>query len=459
VTTAAAAVATACVFVGPTLRSESVRSACEAVCLPPVAQGDVFRAVRMLQPRAIGIVDGYFEGAPSVWHKEILWAMTQGVHVFGSASMGALRAAELHAFGMRGIGRIFEAYRDGELEDDDEVAVVHGPPETGFVALSEPMVGIRATLKRAEEERIVAAATRRRLEELAKRRFYAERSWDVLLAEAEAEGVPAGETDALRRWLPQGKVDRKRDDALAMLAAMRELLATDPPPFRTTYHFEWTALWDEAVAGGASEPRRAWLRDDDLLDELRLEGDDAFRQATRAALLRELALREADRRRLEVCGDAVRQTINRFRTERGLFARADLDAWLRANRVDAAELERLLEDEARLDALEARVDPTRDSSLLDGLRLSGDYARLAERARDKRRALAALGLEDPDPRAFGLTPAALRLWYFEKRLGRSVPEDVEDYARRLGCPSRGDFDRMLVREYLYSYRLGGSTGI
>ena len=45
--------------------------------------------------------------------------------------MGALRAAELHAFGMRGVGRIFEAFRDGELEDDDEVAVVHGPAEPG----------------------------------------------------------------------------------------------------------------------------------------------------------------------------------------------------------------------------------------------------------------------------------------------------------------------------------------
>ena len=87
------------------------------------------------EPQAIGIIDGYFQWAPAVWHKEILWAIQQGVHVFGAASMGALRAAELAPFGMRGVGRIFEAYRDGVLpgsgdepfEDDDEVAVVHGP--------------------------------------------------------------------------------------------------------------------------------------------------------------------------------------------------------------------------------------------------------------------------------------------------------------------------------------------
>ena len=69
---------------------------------------------------------------PTVWHKEILWAMAQGIHVFGAASIGALRAAELDAFGMRGIGRIYEAFRDGVLEDDDEVAVLHGPEELGY---------------------------------------------------------------------------------------------------------------------------------------------------------------------------------------------------------------------------------------------------------------------------------------------------------------------------------------
>ena len=120
--------------------------------MPPVAQGDVYRAA-LSRPRAIGIIDGYFSGAPSVWHKEILWAMSEGVPVFGAASMGALRAAELHEFGMRGIGRIFEAFRDGVLEDDDEVAVVHGPAEIGYLPASEAMVNIRATLALAEAKR------------------------------------------------------------------------------------------------------------------------------------------------------------------------------------------------------------------------------------------------------------------------------------------------------------------
>jgi hypothetical protein len=135
------------IFVGPTLPAEEIARTQGFICLPPVAQGDLYRAARR-RPRAIGIIDGYFSGAPSVWHKEILWAISQGVPVFGSASMGALRASELHTFGMRGVGRIFEAFRDGALEDDDEVAMVHGPADLEYVAASEAMVNIRATLAR-----------------------------------------------------------------------------------------------------------------------------------------------------------------------------------------------------------------------------------------------------------------------------------------------------------------------
>jgi len=89
---------------------------------PPVRQGDVYLAA-LSSPAIIGIIDGYFEIVPTVWHKEILWAMDRGIHVYGGASIGALRAAELADFGMTGIGQIYEQYRAGQLTDDDEVAV------------------------------------------------------------------------------------------------------------------------------------------------------------------------------------------------------------------------------------------------------------------------------------------------------------------------------------------------
>ena len=227
------------VFVGPTLPAEEIASG-DVVCLPPVAQGDVYRAAQR-RPRAIGIIDGYFSGAPSVWHKEILWAMSQGVPVFGSASMGALRAAELHAFGMRGVGRIFEALRDGELEDDDEVAVVHGPAELGHLQASEAMVNIRATLARAEAEGILCTRSRCALEAFGKSMFFSQRSFEALLQGAATQGVAESERAALSAWLPHGRVDQKRADALEMLAAMRET-PDEPNEMRPGFNFEWMHL-------------------------------------------------------------------------------------------------------------------------------------------------------------------------------------------------------------------------
>ena len=76
---------------------------------PPAAMGSVFRAVEEGYS-TIAIVDGYFGNVPSVWHKEIIYAMSEGVGVVGSSSMGALRAAELHQHGMLGVGVVFKLF-------------------------------------------------------------------------------------------------------------------------------------------------------------------------------------------------------------------------------------------------------------------------------------------------------------------------------------------------------------
>ena len=80
--------------------------------------------------------------------------------MFGAASLGALRAAELDRFGMCGIGSIFEASRDGNLEDDDEVALAYCVEELTYRPASEPMVNIRATLSAAEQAGIITGPAR-----------------------------------------------------------------------------------------------------------------------------------------------------------------------------------------------------------------------------------------------------------------------------------------------------------
>ena len=449
----------AIVFVGPTLPLAEVAAIPGVVALPPVAQGDLYRAAQR-RPRAIGIIDGYFEGVPSVWHKEVLWAMAQGIHVFGSASMGALRAAELCDFGMQGVGRIFEAYctgmfspYTGRFEDDDEVAVIHGPPETGYVALSEAMVNIRASLAQAEAKGVIEAASRDALAALAKRLFYHERSYGRLLDLAADAPLPASELAALRAWLPAGRIDQKRLDAEAMLAAMQALLAGDAAPKQVDYTLEWTEMWDDATlaaagSGLASDRDAAWLPAERILEELRLD-PAAYGVVRDRTLLRLLARRESLRRHQPVDEASQRAALDHLRTREGLFRRADLDRWLEARDLDAPRLEQLIADEACLEGVVAQAADGLDDRLLDDLRLHGDYPGLAERARAKQALLESQSLDQARAEDVGITPATLLVWYFEDHLDEPLPHDVDAAAREKGFADRDHFYRALLREWLY----------
>jgi hypothetical protein len=105
----------------------------------PAKQGDILRAVMEERPRMIVLIDGTFNQTLAVWHKELVYALLMRVICVGAASMGALRAADLHRYGMIGIGEIFARYRDGHTEDEAEVMVTFDP-ET-YRPLSPPPVG------------------------------------------------------------------------------------------------------------------------------------------------------------------------------------------------------------------------------------------------------------------------------------------------------------------------------
>lgn len=236
-----------CVFLGPSLPRAEAQALLDAEYLPPVSEGDVYRAA-LRGPRAIGIIDGYFEVVPAVWHKEILYALSRGIHVFGASSMGALRAAELHAFGMDGIGWIFEAFRDGLLEDDDEVAVMHGPAELGYPNLSEAMVNIRRTLAAAHTAGVIGDRSHEVLVASAKELFYRERSFARVLTLGRNAGLPEPELERLERWLPAGAIDQKRDDARLLLETLgRRFREAETPPKEPLFHFEHTTLWERAA--------------------------------------------------------------------------------------------------------------------------------------------------------------------------------------------------------------------
>jgi hypothetical protein len=210
------------VFLGPTLRLAEAEKVLDAVYLQPAAQGDIVLAAHAFRPRAMVLIDGQFEDRPAVRHKEILWAMAQGIVIIGAASMGALRAAELDDFGMIGVGLIYRWYRRWRHAPhpvpDDAVAVHSGPPELGFLPLTASLIDLQRTFSTWMRRGVIMPAERDLLTAIARNMNFRERSLPAVLR---AAGWPQDRCNELRHMM----VEQKRRDALLALRNAPALVA------------------------------------------------------------------------------------------------------------------------------------------------------------------------------------------------------------------------------------------
>jgi hypothetical protein len=396
------------IFCGPSLPLPTIaRWLRKAEVRPPAACGDVYRAT-MQGAVTIGIIDGDYDEAGPVWHKEILWALKQGVFVYGSAGVGALRAAELHRFGMVGVGRIFGWYRDGMINADDEIMVAHGTREDAYRARSDALVNMRATLERAVGAWVISEADAHTLIQVARMLFYPVRTYASLLELAQLHRAVAADSLArLSDWLSNGsevRVDQKRIDAEAMIrriasaahdtrcdgsklefeftvgwdaltrriateesapasGELPELLAAPPVPVQRA-EIDPAPRMDPAGAAVASGPVERQC-DVDLFAEIDRAvahgpGDDAqlFTELERASpelacdLLREcveraLSLLLAERHGLKAEPLDVRAASDHFRFEHALLSDAQTEAWLARRGLDVERFSEWMADDAR----------------------------------------------------------------------------------------------------------------
>jgi hypothetical protein len=228
------------VFGGPTLYGIDLNAFPSLEFRPPARRGDIVRAVSD-GAACIGLIDGVFGQMPSVWHKEILFALSKGVQVFGAASMGGLRAAECQPFGMIGVGEVFEAYASGAADDDADVAQLHGPPELGYLPLSEPLVNVRATLRRLLAAGLLTRDEYDALTAAAEALFFKDRTLRRIVDILEFSEVRKAD---VVRLLKTDSVNIKQQDAVRLLSLLE---SWEPSSNFDVDQFEWRLAWTRSL--------------------------------------------------------------------------------------------------------------------------------------------------------------------------------------------------------------------
>lgn len=189
----------------------------EVIYKRPIQRGDLSQALKE-NPNIIGIIDGVFHQNSAVGHKEILNVLKKGIEVFGASSMGALRASELDTLGMVGIGYVYNQYASGEVDSDDDVAVMLDS-ET-LDPLSEPLINMKYVFENAVTEDILTSDEKDELLGIAKKTYYPKRSYAKILSESDLD---INKKEELIDFIRESK-DIKKEDAKELLHHIKEIL-------------------------------------------------------------------------------------------------------------------------------------------------------------------------------------------------------------------------------------------
>ena len=189
----------------------------EVIYKRPIKRGDIGEALKE-NPDIIAIIDGVFHQSSAVGHKEILNAMNKGIKVYGASSMGALRASELDSLGMVGMGYCYEQYATGEIESDDDVAVMLDSDT--LEPLSTPLISMKYVFTKAVDENILTENEKDELLQIAKSEFYPKRNYAQTLSKSTLDNDKKSELiDFIRQT-----EDIKKTDAKKLVNHLKQIL-------------------------------------------------------------------------------------------------------------------------------------------------------------------------------------------------------------------------------------------
>lgn len=189
----------------------------EVVYKRPIKRGDLSHDIKE-NPDIIAIIDGVFHQNSAVGHREILSVMKKGVKVYGSSSMGALRASELDVLGMEGIGYCYNEYASGNVTSDDDVAVMLDS-ET-LEALSVPLISMNYVFTNAVAENIITKEEKDELIKITKETYYPKRNYAQTLSQSSLDADKKGK---LIDFIRTSK-DIKKEDAKELLNHIKSVI-------------------------------------------------------------------------------------------------------------------------------------------------------------------------------------------------------------------------------------------
>ena len=207
------------IFLGPSLSHEKAKKILpDAEYRPPAKKGDLLRLAADAEVRMVGLVDGVFlQDYPPTPIEVYQLAVKPGVLLAGAASLGALRAVELEKFGMLGIGKVFELYKKGRIDADDEVAVTFAP-EGDYRLQSEAMVDIRYNLFLARKKGVIGKKTKKAITGVAKAIYFPHRNYAQIINEARARHAELdGEIGAFEKYIGSERKSLKELDAIRLV--------------------------------------------------------------------------------------------------------------------------------------------------------------------------------------------------------------------------------------------------
>jgi hypothetical protein len=210
------------IFIGPTLSIDKAKEILDADYRPPAKKGDLLKLIPTAV-KFVGLIDGYFlQDYPPTPIEVYNLLRKKDVLVFGSSSLGALRAVELKRFGMIGIGKIFNLFLKGVIDSDDEVAVTF----TGYREYqSDALIDIRYNLFLAQKKQIIDKNTKRNILRIAKKTYFPYRTYDDILEKSKKVfSLQKKQIEDFGEYISKHKVSLKEKDAIRLLINIKNII-------------------------------------------------------------------------------------------------------------------------------------------------------------------------------------------------------------------------------------------